>query len=279
MKKFKRNLLGLVALVIVCGALWFTNGLLGNPFSKMLAGHAAKNYVTEHYADSDFVIEDVNYNFKTTAYHALIKSPSSIDTHFSVTISMLGRVNFDTYENVLNGWNTHQRIAKEYRQIVDNVFSSSQFPLVSDIAFGEIDIIEKDATNRFDEAGYGIKQSELELDKQYDVKELSKTAGHIVFYAQHDEISFYKASEILLTLKEILDKENVPFYSIDFVLEKPRKEYEAQADDITSINTANYLYSDIFEDDLDVRLEKYHMALMDYYAEQDAKETKWNVVI
>ena len=100
---------------------------------------------------------------------------------------------------------------------------------------------------------------------------MAKTAGHIIFYAQDDEISFKKASEILLILKEFLDKADVPFYAVDFVLEKPRNEDETPNQDGTRINTANFLYRDIYEEGLDKRLEQEHNALMDYYKEQDAK--------
>jgi hypothetical protein len=271
MKKLMKILAAVAAFAIIGGILWFANGFLGNPISKTLAKNAAKNYIAETYADRDFIIEEVNYNFKDAGYYAHVKSPSSVDTYFSVYISMLGKIKRDSYENVLDGWNTYRRIEDEYRQMVNSVFSLAEFPLVSNIDYGTIQIIEKDTTGGFDEANYGIKMSELELDKEYNVKELAKTAGHIVFYAQDDEISFKKASEILLTLKEFLDKADVPFYAVDFVLEKPRNEDETPNQDRTTINTANFLYSDIYEEGLDKRLEQEHNALMDYYKEQDAK--------
>ena len=271
MKKFMKILAIVIVFSIISGILWFANGFLGNPVSKILAKNAVKNYIAETYADRDFIIEEVNYNFKDMGYYAHIKSLSSIDTYFSVSISMLGKIKYDSYENVLDGWNTYQRIEDEYRQMVNRVFSSAEFPLVSDIDYGTIEIMEKDTIVGFDEANYGIKMSNLELDKKYNVKELAKTAGHIVFYAQDEEISFKKASEILLTLKEFLDKADVPFYAIDFVLEKPRNEDETPNEDRTTINTANFLYSDIYEEGLDERLEQEHNALMNYYKEQDAK--------
>lgn len=271
MKKLMKILVSVMVVVIIGGVLWFANGFLGNPVSKILAKNAAKNYIAETYADRDFIIEKVNYNFKDMGYYAYVKSPSSVDTYFSVDISMLGKIKRDSYENVLNGWNTYQRIEDEYRQMADSVFSSAEFPLVSNIDYGTIEIVEKNTTGGFDEANYGIKMSDLELDKEYNVKELAKTAGHIIFYAQDDEISFKKASEILLILKEFLDKADVPFYAVDFVLEKPHNEDETTNQDRTTINTANFLYRDIYEEDLDKRLEQEHNALMDYYKEQDAK--------
>ncbi|HHX58065.1 MAG TPA: hypothetical protein GX710_08625 [Clostridiales bacterium] len=270
-KKLMKILVVATAIAIIGSILWFANGFLGNPVSKILAKNAAKNYIAETYADRDFIIEDINYNFKDMGYYAHVKSPSSKDTYFSVSISMLGKIKYDSYENVLDGWNTYRRIEDEYRQMVNSVFSSAEFPLVSNIDYGTIEIIEKDTTGGFDEANYGIKMGDLELDKEYNIKELAKAGGHIVFYAQDDEISFKKASEILLTLKELLNKADVPFYAVDFVLEKPRHEDETPNKDRTTINTVNFLYSDIYEEGLDERIEQEHNALRDYYAEQDAK--------
>jgi hypothetical protein len=271
MKKLMKILAALAAITIICGILWFANGFLGNPVSKVLAKNAVKNYISETYTDRDFIIEDVNFSFKETGYYAHVKSPSSVDTYFSVYISMNGRIKYDSYENVLDGWNTYQRIEDEYRQMVNSVFSSDEFPLVSNIDYGSIEIIEKDTTIGFDQVSYGIKMGDLELDKEYNVKELAKTAGHIVFYAQDDEVSFKKASEILLTVKEYLNKADIPFYAVDFVLEKPRSVDETPNEDRTSINTSNFLYSNIYEEGLDERIEQEHNALMEYYEEQDAK--------
>src|SRR5699024_3807083 len=102
--------------------LWISNSFVGNPISKMIAKTAAENYITEQYADQDFVINDVFYNFKDGYYHADVTSPSSIDTHFSIYISG-SKVSDDSYENdVLSGRNTYERIDREYRDMVDVVF-------------------------------------------------------------------------------------------------------------------------------------------------------------
>lgn len=169
MKKIKKILIAVTTFVIIGVVLWFTNGIFGNPLSKILANNAASNYITETYADRDFIIEDVNYNFKDSGYYANVKSPSSVDTYFSVYISMLGKIKYDSYENVSNGWNTYRRIDEEYRQMVNGVFSSPEFPLVSDIDYGTIKIMEKEMGGYIKEY-YGIKMSDLELDKEYNIK-------------------------------------------------------------------------------------------------------------
>lgn len=270
MKKTMKIISAITAFIIIAGLLYFANALLGNPISKMIAKKAAKSYMAEMYPNEDFVVKEFGYSFKDGSYYAYIESPSSIDTYFSVHISMGGKVQYDSYENVLNGWNTYQRIEEEYRNMVEKVFISEEFPLISHIDYGTIKSIE-DIEFGLEEYSYGIKISELELDKEYDVREIAKTAGNIVYYAEDEEISFEKAAECLLILKEFFDKQDVPFYKINFVLEKPRMGNGPNEDD-SRVNIANFLYSDIYEEGLEERIEKAHNDLTEFYKELDAKD-------
>ena len=271
MQKMIKVLIIVGCIFIVGGGLWFANGIYGNPISKTIAKSSAEKYIVDTYSGRDFVIDDVFYNFKDGYYHVEVKSPSSIDTHFTVSV-FSNKVAFDSYENeVLSGWNTYERINLDYMQMVERVFSSPNFPLVSEIDFGTIHLIDEDSFGEYNKPGYGVKLEDLELDKIYDIKELAKTNGHIIFYAQDKEISFAKASELLMSIKNSLDEANIPFYAIDFILEKPRTSEGIANEDDTSIHTANFLYRDIYEDGLAERIEKAHDVLMEYYAEQDAK--------
>jgi|SRR5690625_295425 len=271
MKKKTKILIIVGCIVIVGGSLWFANSIYGNPISKKMAKNSAEKYITDIYSERDFEIEDVVYSFKDGYYHVKVNSPSSIDTHFEVSMSW-NKVVYDSYEDdVLSGWNTYERIDYDYSKMVDRVFTSPDFPLESEIDFGSIKLIVDDATFEYDEPDYGVKLKELEVDKRYDIKKLVETKGHITFYAQDDDISFTKASELLLIVKDSLDEANVPFYAIDFVLEKPRTSEGIPNEDDTSIRTANFLYEDIYEDGLTERIEKAHDELMKYYREQDEK--------
>jgi len=274
LKKPIKVFLIIFGVIILLAGLLFANAIYGNPYSKAMAKGAANKYIAQTYHDTDFAIYDVSYNFKDGYYHAAVISPTSKDSYFDVAVSGK-KIVYDTYENdVLTGWNTWLRIDSKYHQIVDHVLDSKDFPFKSEIAFGSIVTIDDFAGDDFGSPNYGIKLSELELDKQYDIKQLAKTAGQIVFYAEDDEITFEKASEILLILKDKFDQADVPFYAIDFVLEKPRKENETPGDNF-SIHTANFLYSDIYENGLAERIEQNHHLLMEYYEEQD-KQTKNN---
>lgn len=252
----------LLLLLLVVG--WIVNGFFGNPFSKMLVKHSVNNYLAENYADRDFEIDEVLYNFKTGEYDAKIISPSSIDTHFIIAVPFY-KVKNDSYEDaVLSGWNTSQRIENEYRQLVDEVFARKDFPLVSEIDFGTIEF--KAANDTLEgEADYGIVMGDLELDKQYDIKEIAKQAGHIIYYAQDETLTFERASELLLILTEELEQADIPFYAIDFSLEPPKEEEQEQIENDEGIYTSNFLYEDINQKDLAKRLENAHNELMDSY--------------
>lgn len=271
MKKSLTIFFVLISILIIIIGLWIGNSLFGNPISKKIAQNSVENYISDHYNDRDFVISDIFYNFKSGYYEAEVKSQSSIDTYFTVSV-YLNKIAYDSYEDdVLSGWNTYERIEREYNEIVEAVFSAPDFPLISDIAFGTIELYEERDEIGYDEADYGVKLADLELDQQYDVKKIAKTAGHIVYYAQDEDVSFERASKLLLLLKRELDSADIPFYAIDFVLEKPRNDDGRPNEDDENIYTAHFLYRDIYEEKLAERLERAHRELMDYYEEQDQK--------
>ncbi len=272
MKKIIKIIAGITAIILIGILLFVANGMVGNPVSKTLAKQSASKYIQKNYPNLDLTIERVNYNFKTGSYYALVKSQTSIDTHFDLDISMTGKILYDSYEShVLSGWNTWQRIDSEYRTMVDKVLTSPDFPYDSHIDFGSIEIKEADREIGPIRPVYGLVLEDLELDKDYDVKELAKTAGHITIYIESEEVTIKKASEILMNLKEIFDKADIPFYAISFVLEKPRKEDGSPNEDREEIGVNHFLYSDIYEEGLEERVTKAYMELKEYYEKEDAK--------
>ena len=129
----------------------------------------------------------------------------------------------------------------------------------------------EDLDSKYSEFGpvYGINLGELELDKNYDINEMGKEYGHIVFYAQDEEISIKRASEILLDIKNILDKNNISFYAIDFTLEKHGEGNEKVNTNDKSISIEEFLYEDIYEEGLENRMEESSDKLQEHYKEQD----------
>jgi len=161
---------------------------------------------------------------------------------------------------------------ESYSAKIKNVFENEKFTYKSDIAFGELKEMPSEyLDSKYTDFGpsYGVNLSELELDKNYDINEIGKKSGHIVFYAQDKEISIKRACEILLDLKRILDDKNVSFYAIDFTLEKARKQDEKVNPNEESINIQEFLYSDIYEKGLEKRIKDASDKLQKHYKEQD----------
>ncbi|MBE6037615.1 MAG: hypothetical protein E7218_00195 [Anaerofustis stercorihominis] len=257
----------LIAIAMITGLCVFANGLVGNPLSKMLAENAVEKYMRENYGDTDFVVYDFLFSFKDTSYYAKVNSPTSTDTDFTINIDMWGHIVNDNYENlVLGGYNTARRIDGEYRMMVENVFSSSEFPYFSDIDYGTIEFAEKEIIGMPDVPANAILQDELVIDGIYDVAELAKKAGHLTLYVQDNTVSIEKACEILLKVKQLMDSHNVPFYDIDFVLEYNKDGSHRQE---ARVETMRFLYSDIYEEGLYERVEHADMNAREYHRMMD----------
>lgn len=272
MKQGKKVILIVVAVLAVCAVLYFVNAAAGNPVSYLLAIHGAEEYVETEYGDMDVYIERVGYNLKSPGYYAIIESNSSPDTHFTVYLSMLGKVKYDTYGSVRDGWNTYTRLEEKYREAVDAAFGAAGFETMTDICYGGLELNEKGYSD-YKPHPYGLSLSELEFDGEYTVQELGEKAGHIIVYLYEDEVTVETAALRMLFVKEILDREGIPFYAMDFVLQLPKEALDAGAEEQV-IHVSNFLYSDIYQEGMEERVQQAHEDLERYYAEQDAKGEK-----
>ena len=264
---------GITAVVIIAGLGWFANAFVGNPVSKLLATNTAKQYLTETFSDTDYYIERISYNFKDGNYHAFIKSPSSMDTEFSLWITMGGKLRNDSYEDVLSGFNTAGRLDQEYRDLTESVFASPSFPYVCDIDYGTLEIYPGDLLNNpnvNDVPPYSLNQDELILDKIYDIRELGRQAGHLVIYVENETVTAEAAANIMLDIKTYFDDAAVPFAAMDFVLEYPRPAEGVRPDE--DIRVEQFLYEEIYEDGMVDRVIAADKALKEYYAKLDAKK-------
>ena len=272
-KKTLKIIAAVTALAILAGLAWFANAMVGNPISKMLAERAAEKYLEGTYAGTDYYIERIVYSFKDGRYHVFVKSPTSIDTEFSLTITMLGELRLDTYEDVVEGFNTARRLEQEYRELTDTVFDSPSFPYGCDIGFGRLEIHPQEAfddPNVDDIPPYAINQSTLVLDKIYDTRELGRQAGHLIIYVESDTVTVEKAAEIMLNIKTIFDDAGIPFVAMDFTLQYPLPEEGTRPD--VEVSVDGFPYDAIYEEGMIVRVEEADKALKVHYAEQDAKE-------
>ncbi|MEG1895645.1 MAG: hypothetical protein RR162_05340 [Oscillospiraceae bacterium] len=271
MKKTAKIIALVVAFALIGGVLFVTNAFVGNPISKLLATNAAQKYINEKYIGTDYIVEKVQYNFKDGGYYGRIKSPSSIDTYFSLSITSLGKVGWDSYDDMVTSRrNTYDRVDSEYRKLVRSVFEGEDFPYISDIVYGTIrENHSEQQENIYKD--FGLETEKLVLDKQYNVPELGAKNGEIVCYIEDETVSVQRASEILLDITKILDEKNVPFYAITFVLQKPNIEDMPNPDN-SEIHLTDFLYSDIYKADLEERVQKSHNETMAYFAAEDAKK-------
>ena len=267
--KVVKIIISAVSVALALVILFFLNAFFGNPVSKALARNTAEKHLAETYADTDYYIEKVGYNFKFSDYYALIKSPSSIDTVFNLHISMLGELGYDTYDSVTSGFTTAQRLETEYRALTDKILESEKFPYSADIAFGTLEIYpgEDIGIEGNDIPAYAINQSELVLDKIYDINELGKRAGTLVIYVDSDTVTAEKAAEVMLTVKDIFDAEGVSFAAMDFTLQYPKPEEGVRPEGY--IGVEDFLYDEITEENLAERVAEADRELKEKYEETD----------
>jgi len=260
----------LAAVVLIGGVGFFANGLVGNPVSYKLAERTAKAYLEENYEGMGCEIERIFFSFKDGSYHAHIISPDSIDSDFTVTIAANGRVLYDNYESrVLQGWNTANRIEGEYRAAVKRVVDNPAFLYDCDIAYGEI-VFTSESYEDDIRAEYAIVMEQLERDGFFDIREIGEQAGRLVIYVSDNTVTIERMSEVLLNIKDMMDKSGVAFYVIDCVLEYPRSEDGTRKDE--RIEVMDFLSSDIYEDGLIERVSQANAAAIAYYEKMDEKK-------
>jgi len=274
MKKTKRIIALILALALITGVGVFANGVVGNPVSKWLATSTAQKRLAEVYADKDFEIERVTYSFKDGGYHAFIVSPCSPDSEFSMSLTMMGELRWDSYEDrVLSGENTSARINKEYRAAAEAVFTSPAFPYYSHIEFGDIEFISREWDVTEDTPAYALFTEDLVLDQVYDIRELGKAAGHLVLYIYDEEVSVEKAAEILLEVKHLMDAGGVSFHVIDLVLEYPKPVDDSPRKE-GRVETMEFLHDDIYEEGMVDRVDAANEAAIAHHAKADAENEK-----
>lgn len=261
----------LITAVLLTGLGIFANSLFGNPISRMLARKAVKSHLAQRYGNTDFYMERLGFNFKTSDYYAIIKSSSSIDSDFTLSIKMDGTLRYDDYEDrVTARYNTANRLNEEYRQLTLAVLDDPDVSYVSNIDYGVLEFVAEKYQNSPDVAPYAMIQEDLELDRSYDVRELAKTIGHLVVYVEDKTVTPERASEILLEIKERMDAGGVPFYAINFVLEYPRAEDGSQREG--RVEAIHFLYSDIYEEGLPERVAAANEAAMMYWEEMEKQK-------
>ncbi len=274
----KKKIIKITAIILsaalILTALIFANAFFGNPVSKLIATNTAEKHIAEVYPDTDYYIDDVRFNFKTGDYHAFIKSPTSVDTEFSLYITMTGELRLDTYDDVLDGFNTARRLDDEYRALAEEIFSGESFPYTCYISYGTLEIHPGEYIDSgYDDIPvYAINQNELELDKEYDIRELGRKAGRIVVYVDSDTVTVEKTAEVMLGIKEIFDSAELPFAAMDIVLQYPKAEDSTRPDG--EVRLESFPYDEIEEKGLVEKVKAADKQLKEYYEKLDKENEK-----
>ena len=272
MKKIlKKVVLSAVIIFFVAVIAFFANAFFGNPISKFMAEKAAQKHLVEAYSGNGFEIEDVSFNFKSTNYNVHVISDKSRDSSFVLTYDMAGNLLADSYDYcITQRGNTALRINFAYRDAVDAILAGDKLSFETHIGFGDIEFVPAEYKNDSSTPSYSITTEELVLDKEYDINEFGKKAGHLTVYAYDDTVSSKRLSQMLLELREEFDKAKVTFYAVDFVLEYPKQDDGTQKDD--RVEVMNFLYKDIHEKGLEKRVEESNASALEYYKKQDGEK-------
>lgn len=254
-----------ITLVIffIVGICYFANAFFGNPISYFLANYAAHEHVKTSYSESDYQVERIAYSFKTGDYYAYISSPTNIDGDFTLTIDYKGKIEYDNYSLRVEGRaNTEGRLLEEYRELVnEGLFEHLEYKR----DYSQIIFSFDEGEKRHEDA---LLLKDLELNKEYNVKDLAERQGHIGISAEADEATVEKIAEILLEVKQIADDNDIPFYTIQVSLFK-------EGEFSTDLIVRQFLYSDIYEDGLTERVEKEIEETRAYYEQkQQEKEAE-----
>lgn len=267
MKKFGKILFFSISAMVFLGMFFIIQAFIGNPVSKLLATFSARQYLGTQYADTDYILGKIDYSFKTKEYYARVSSPSSQDTHFSLVFSGYGKLLHDDYTTVVtSGRNTFDRINNTYFALCKDAFED--IPYLTDIAYGNLEE-KRDLQLASMEKDFGLDPKTLILDTDYDIKKLGAIYGMLTVYAESEEVSVQRASELLLDMASKLEQKEVPFYAVNFVLQKPKNADGTPNQDTTGFYLTAFLHSDIYKSDLQTRMQNSHDETMAYYAEQD----------
>ena len=261
---FWKLLLKVAAAGLLCVVLFFANAFFGNPLSAALARVAADRYVAQEYGHLDVKIEKVGYDFKSGNYYAHVSSPTSRDTYFTVYISMLGKVERDTYDSVTDGFNTWGRLNEEYRVLVKETVSGWDWLYEEDILTGDLMGSGYDCGWIED---YELSRSELVLDGEYDILELGARHGGIYISVHDEDVSYKRGAEILSDIAARLEDAGIPFFAVDFKLSRPKVEGQPYED--VTLWLLDFPAADIGGADFEQKVREGHERTMAYFEEEN----------
>lgn len=117
--------------------------------------------------------------------------------------------------DVLSGSNTLERVEDAYNQLVNKTIEKNDVDFVYSSIWGRYISSWDDSDELF------LNPEDLQLDKEYDVRDLGTKHGLIAIYAHDEEIEYETVEQIMLQVKEIIDDADIPFLKMSVTLREP----------------------------------------------------------
>lgn len=215
MSKIKKVFRWLFVILMVIIFLLITTVVLYFMIERKGAKKQIEEHMSTHYADLQLQIDDFFMNFPISGYVAKVSSTVSEDVYFDIDYIYDGRIE-DTYEeDVLSGRNTLKRVEQSYDELVEHAFHKATVDFTYDMIRASYY-----ASNNSEDPMY-IQPRTLQLDYEYDPKELGRKHGRVEIFAYDDDVSYERIEHIILQTKEVLEKGNIPFLHINVTLTSP----------------------------------------------------------
>lgn len=218
-------------------------------FSCEKAESAAEKYLQEHHFGSDYEISSVYRDEKSVLYYVSITSPSSVDRGFQLGYDTQGKLKYNSYEyHVVQKGNVAIRLSNEYGSAIEDTITAS-LPQYDVRCNGSL---SWSTAPPYDDP-HTLFPGTLELDASYDLTEFGRKYGSLWCQVEVNSakaVTVENLAEILLHLRETAEQAGLPFYMIDCDLAYPKGTNSRR------LSVKDFLFEDIYEENLEARLEE-----------------------
>lgn len=255
-----------LAVVLVLAFAVVYMALFGNPVSWLLSKNGTEGWLAENCPGEGYEFIRAYWDHKRGGYIVDVADPDSQDKHFTLHTDGLGRVSYTLYSQVKTHGTTFGRMNAEYQNKLANFIWTPQGQSVYWPVNGSLQVkgdIEFTEFRRGED--YGITpETDLELDKDYDLADLGARAGHLNVTVNDETVTPERCARLLLELKTQLDRAGIRFRAVDFTL-RESTEYE------NYIQVLDLRSEEIQEEGLTELVHEIDAAVKAHYAELDGE--------
>lgn len=172
----------------------------GNPYKARDSERILKKYITKSYSKSDYVLSNIQYNFKSNTYYIYMQNKAIYDDKFNVYYDYDNKKIIDTeYTDLVESrMQTKQRLENQYRDKIFDTFSNLLPPnQLAKIKRIKIDI----------EANKGYTIKDLKLDTTID--EIDDYKIKLTLIINRDFKTKYEVAKHIRILNTILNNSGI----------------------------------------------------------------------